>query len=37
MMYGLDMKLLSWQEYTSGMEQSLRRGQWLLKMFLLIQ
>ena len=33
----LDMKLLLWQEYISGMEQSLHRGQWLLKMSLLIQ
>lgn len=34
---GLDMKLLSWQEFISEMERLLRRGQWLLKMFLLIR
>ncbi len=33
-MSGLDMKLLSWQEFISEMERLLRRGQWLLKMFL---
>lgn len=33
----MDMKLLSWQEFISEMERLLRRGQWLLKMFLLIR
>ena len=37
MMSGLDMKLLSWQVYMLGTEQSLRHGRLLQKMFLLIR